>query len=269
MKISRRRFLGGMTASAATLLSLRPTGLSQPGARSEPFLDCVVLDLKPHCVLRESLQGYQTALAGEHTLLESIPDSRFRCRTVIAPGVGSMEPAIAKALSGLVAAGTLLLLESGAAFVSPSEFAAQRRMLQGYFGLAVLPPVDLWAGKFAGNALFTARRRSYAEQEPDNRQFVPYVNYVWPCNTKVRDFSRVVPVSAEMGDVIGRVGALPVALKRNMASGAIIFLGSLLGPALRAGDPEARSWLRCVASVSGGRPDLPMAAGQLKSLHQS
>ena len=163
-----------------------------------------------------------------------------------------MEPAIAKTLSGLVAAGTLLLLESGAGFVSPSEFATQQRMLHRYFGLAVLPPVDLWAG-------------NYAEQEPDSRQFVPYVNYVWPCNTTVRDFSRVVPVSAEMGDVIGRVGALPVALKRNMASGTLIFLGSLLGPALRAGDPEARSWLRLVASVSGGRPDLPMAAGQLKS----
>ena len=50
MKISRRSFLGGVTASAATLLSLHPAGLSQPGARSEPFLDCVVLDLKPHCV---------------------------------------------------------------------------------------------------------------------------------------------------------------------------------------------------------------------------
>ena len=237
--ISRRSFLGGMTASAAALLPLRPAGLGRP----ERVLDCVVLDLKAHCVCRESLQGYQTALAGEHTLLESIPDSRFRGRIVIAPGVGSMEPAIANTLSGLVASGTLLLLESGAGFVSPSEFATQQRMLHRYFGLAVLPPVDLWAG-------------NYAEQEPDTRQFVPYVNYVWPCNTTVRDFSRVVPVSAEMGDVIARVGTLPVALKRNMASGTLIFLGSLLGPALRAGDPEARSWLRLVALSSGGRPDL-------------
>jgi len=269
MKISRRSFLGGVTASAAAALSLRPAGLDQPSPRSERFLDCVVLDLKQDCVLRESLQGYQTALAGEHTLLEAIPDSRCRCRIVIAPGVGSMEPAIAKALSGLLAAGTLLLLESGAGFVSPSEFATHQRMLHRYFRLAVLPPVDLWAGKFAGDALFTARRRLYAEQEPDSRQFVPYVNYVWPCNTKVRDFSRVIPVSAERGDVIGRVGALPVALKRHMAGGTLIFLGSLLGPALRAGDPEARSWLRLVASVSGGRLDLPMGAGQLKSVSQS
>ena len=73
MKISRRSFLGGVTASAATLLPLRPAGLGRP----ERLLDCVVLDLKPHCVSRESLEGYQTALAGEHTLLESIPDSRF------------------------------------------------------------------------------------------------------------------------------------------------------------------------------------------------
>ena len=46
MKISRRRFLGGLTASAAALLPLRPAGLSRP----ERFLDCVVLDLKAHCV---------------------------------------------------------------------------------------------------------------------------------------------------------------------------------------------------------------------------
>jgi hypothetical protein len=267
MKISRRSFLGGVTASAATLLALRTAAREQPGPRSERFLDCVVLDLKPHCVVRESLQGYQSALEGEHTLLETIPDSRFRCRIIIAPGVGSMEPAIAKALSGFVAAGALLLLESGAGFLSPSEFATQQRMLHRYFGLAVLPPVDLWAGKFAGDALLAARRRRPSEeQKPNSRQFVPYVSYVWPCDTKVRDFSRVIPVSAEGGDVIGRVGALPVALKRNMASGTLIFIGSVLGPALRAGDPEARSWLRQVAAASGGRPDLPVGAGQLKSL---
>ena len=143
MKISRRIFWW-RAASAATLMALGRAGVDQPGP--ERFLDCVVLDLKPHCVFRESLEGYQTALPGEHTLLESIPDSRFRRRIIIAPGVGSMEPAIAKALSGLVAAGTLLLLESGAGFVSPSEFATQQRMLHRYFGLAVLPPVDLWAG---------------------------------------------------------------------------------------------------------------------------
>jgi hypothetical protein len=258
MKISRRSFLGGVTASAATVLSLRQTGLDQPGPRR--FLDCVVLDLKPHCVFRESLQGYLTALAGEHTLLEAIPDSGCRSRIVIAPGVGPMEPAMAKALSGLLAAGTHLLLESGAGFVSPSEFATHQRILHRYFGLAILPPVDLWAGKFAGDGLVRPRRRLYAEKEPDSRQFIPYVNYIWPCDTKVRDFSRVIPVSAEMGDVIGRVGALPVALKKHMGSGTLIFLGSMLGPALRACDPEARSWLRRVTGVSAGRLDLPMAA---------
>jgi hypothetical protein len=257
MKISRRSFLGGVTASAATVFSLRPAGLYQPSPRSERFLDCAVLDLKPHCILRESLQGYQMALAGKHTLLEAVPDSRCHCRIVIVPGLGSMEPPIAKALSGLLKAGTHLLLESGAGFVSPSEFATHQRILHRYFELAVLPPVDLWAGKFAGDAPSRAQRRLYVEKEPDSRQFIPYVNYVWPYDTKVRDFSRVIPVSAEMGDVIGRVGALPVALKRHMGSGTLVFLGSMLGPALRAGDPEARSWLRQVTTVSEGRLDLP------------
>jgi hypothetical protein len=62
----------------------------------------------------------------------------------------------------------------------------------------------------------------------------------------------VIPVSAKVGDVIGTVGALPVALKRRMDKGILIFLGSPLGPALRAGDPEAGSWLRLVKALCLG-----------------
>src|SRR5213596_2481485 len=86
MHISRRNFLHGMTASAGTLWSSRVTGLDNLAGRQ---FDCVVLDLTSHCVLGESLQGYQAAFADEHHCLAADRlDSRRRCRMVIAPGVG-------------------------------------------------------------------------------------------------------------------------------------------------------------------------------------
>jgi len=34
-----------------------------------------------------------------------------------------------------------------------------------------------------------------------------------------------------------------------MGQGTLIFLGSPMGPALRAGDPQARSWLQVVTAL--------------------
>src|SRR6266571_3700339 len=56
---------------------------------------------------------------------------------------------------------------------------------------------------------------------------------------------RVVPRRRHEGEgeVIAWVDDLPVALKRPGGRGNLIFLGSPLGPALWAGDAEARRWL--------------------------
>jgi len=250
MKVSRRNFLGGMTGFAATLWSLRPIALNTPHSRPERDLDCILLDLNSHCALPESLQGYRAALAGEHNHLpETSLNSRHRCRIAIVPGVGRMDPAVAWTLSGLLESGAHVLLESGAGFLSPSEFTVHQEMLYRHFDIAVDRPVDLWPGKSADDAPLTHRPGRRPSEQLDGRESIPYVNYVWPRETKVRDFSRVIPVSAREGDVIGQVGALPVALKRRTAKGTLIFLGSPLGPALRAGDSEALSWLRLVTAL--------------------
>lgn len=233
MSISRRNFLGGVTGCAAALWSFQPVRLDTPDSRRENGIDCVLLDLKSHCVLRESLQGYQAAL---NLCPEATLNSQRRYRLAIVPAFGAMESGIAWALSNLLQSGTHVLLESGAGFLSPAEFTAHQRVLDLYFDLAVRPPVDLWAGKSA-------------DDRPDSYASIPYVHYLWPRETNVRDFSRVIPVSARAGDVIGKVGALPVALKRQTAKGTLIFLGSPLGPSLRAGDSEALSWLRLVAAL--------------------
>ena len=247
MHISRRNFLQGMTASAGTLWSSRVTGLHHLAAREH---DCVILDLKSHCVLRESWQGYQAALAdARHCLAADRLDSRWRCRMVIVPGLGMMDPAMGRALLDLVQRGTRLVLESGAGFLSPAEAAEQQRVLSRCFALEVAPAVDLWSRKLADNGLFASRNGPHRRKTIDGHQSTPYVRYVWPRETMVRDFTRVIPVSAKGGEVIGWAGSLAVASKRSVGKGTLIFLGSPLGPVLRASDPEARCWLQSVVAL--------------------
>ena len=244
MKVSRRDFLSTAAGSAATLASFRFNAWGRAAPRPNSDTDCILLDLKSHCFLRESLLGYQAALpAGHNCVPDALSDSPSRCRIVIVPGLGSMEAALAQTLSESVAAGAHLLLESGAAFATPAEFAAHQRILHRYFDLQVKAPVALWSTQAAEDASLS--RRSGRHPKTDlARGSIPYVNYHWPRETKIRDFSRVVPVSPQSGDVIGTVGALPVALKRHTKGGTLIFLGCPLGPALRVGDAEAHSWLR-------------------------
>jgi hypothetical protein len=250
VNISRRNFLGGAASCAATLWSSPAIGLDTLESRPELVLDHVLLDLNSHCVLRESLQGYQAALRGEHGLLpETGLDSRRRCQIVIVPGLGAIDPTIASTLTDLLEAGTHVLLESGAGFFSPVEFTAHQRMLHRHFGIVVSPPVDLWAGDFTDETFRVCRPGRHASKMPNSHVSVPYVNYLWPREIEVRDFSRVIPVLANAGEVIGKVGALPVALRRRTAKGELIFLGSPLGPALRAGDTEAHSWLRAAIAL--------------------
>jgi hypothetical protein len=250
MKISRRHFLGAATAAAGGLWLSRTSGSNGFGPWPEREFSCALLDLREHCVLRESLQGYQAVIADEQNYVpEAKTCSQWRCRMAILPGVGAMDSATIRLLFDLLEAGTHVLLESGAGFVSPADFAVHQRILHRCFDLAIEPRVDLWSGKAPENRLFARRAKPHQRSNVDSREPVPYVNYVWPREASVRDFSRVIPVSANAKDVIGRVGPLPVAMKRRFANGTLIFLGSPLGPALRAGDPEARSWLRLVTAL--------------------
>jgi hypothetical protein len=249
--ISRRSFLGAATGmTVATLYSFRAIGLDTHLSRPGRDLDCVLLDLSSNCVLPESLRGYQSALTDEHRCIAEAELGQLRgCRMVIVPGLGAMDPAFACTLSSVLQAGTNVLLESGAAFLRASEFAAHQKMMNRYFGITIGSPVDLWSASSTGHAQFTSPREQRSRTKPTSYESVPYVNYLWPQETNVRDFSRVIPVLAREGNVIGKVGALPVALNRRMSKGTFVFLGSPMGPALLAGDPEARTWLRSVTTL--------------------
>jgi hypothetical protein len=250
MNVSRRKFLGAVTGSVATLLTFQTVGFCVAQTQPLQKFDCAVLDLKSDCVLRESLEGYQAALACERGCFQVDEfDSLHRCRKAILPGLGPIDPALAQELSNLLNAGTDLLLESGAGFLGTGEFAAHQKMLLRYFDLAVESPVDLWSGNPIGAERFAQRCEQNARKELHRYVSSPYIDYDWPQETKVRDFSRVILVSAKSGDVIARVRGLPVALKRRVGEGTLIFLGSPIGPLLRAGDPEARSWLQMATAV--------------------
>ena len=249
MRIPRRDFLSAIAAGAAiTLPSVSSTPWDMCRSWSQRESSCAIFDLESRCLLRESLQGYQDGLAGKHLLFSAAEmDTAHCCRTAIVPGLGTIDSSLALGLMDLLDGGTNIILESGATFLSAPEYTWHEEMLNRYFGITIGPPVHLWPATAADRSVFPHHPGRDPGREAHG--LVPYVNYVWPCETRVRDFSWVIPISAPAADVIGTVGAMSVAIKKRARKATLIFLGSPLGPSLRAGDPEARSWLRLVTSL--------------------
>jgi hypothetical protein len=232
MNVTRRQFL--TISGSVAFLSLDPrTPAKRPPLSGR---DSLILDLKEHCSLPESFQGYQACLAdlGFHPVtvsLEMLSKLPVQARQIIAPATAAIEQAQARQLVSFLENGGSILLELGLAFVQPAIWDAQRRLFQAQLGLSIQPPVQLWPST-------------------EVHRCVPYVDYLWPWATKVRDFSRVVPLLAQKREVIAQVQGMTVGVRRKMGKGTITVLGSPLGPVLRAGDQEARRWLGEVMSVA-------------------
>ena len=228
MRVSRRMFV--QTAAGAIAGCYAPRADQGARLHSEDQALALILDLGAGCALRESLEGYRAALGGQAVCSSKIEDRVGRnFRTVIVPGAGSMDPGTVRVLRELLGLGTNVLVESAGGFLSGEECAVHQRTLREAFGLMIGRPVDLWPG--AGT--------------------IPYVNYSWPRAAMVRDFSRAVPVSAADHQIIARSGRLPLASRGRVGKGVLIFVGSPMGPALGAGDPEGRQWLAALASDLG------------------
>jgi len=151
--------------------------------------------------------------------------------------------------------GSLVVIESGAAFAGSAEFGAHRTVLESHFGIEIDAPVSLWSeGVGEGFAL-----PNYAAKSPTRagRTRVPYVDFTWPVRAKVRDFSRVVPLRLS-GAGLERDGVEPIGwaegqligARRTIGKGMLAYLGSPLGPALRYEDREAERWLNALLGVS-------------------
>ena len=176
-----------------------------------------VLDLGRDCVLRESVAGF--CATGVRVCFEI--EHRQECLFYVVAGAGELPELVLWQLAACVRGGGWVIFESAAGY---GGFNAQRGQLERYFGLRIDAPVRL------------------AEDR------APYVDYGWPVELKVRDFSSVVPVASGGDEIIATVGDLPVAARR----GRFIFLGSPIGPALLAGDREAHAWFNALALLPSG-----------------
>jgi len=195
--------------------------LCAAGSRTRRALEWRVLDTGPCCALRESFTAFRRLGIAPRTAPQRVQQPLG----YIVPAVSALPDGLARSLSTHVRDGGALIFESAAGFAG---FAEQRGMLDEYFGLRIGPPIDLWTGG-----------------EP-----IPYIDFTWPLKTKIRDFSRVVPV-CRGGEIIALAQALPVAARR----GSMVFLGSPIGPALYAGDREARAWFNALVRALS-EPDL-------------
>ena len=222
--LSRRAFIGRAAATAAALVL--PVDLRRIATNSLGNADpatCAIL-VSGEDQLSESLAGFESALRNSDTpFTRSLP--AHEPPIVIVPGAVRIPPRAARQMTEALDEGATVILESGAVFAAADsrELRDHREMLRDVFGIQIDAPTSLWPA-----------------------EGIPYVEYTWPTAVRVRDFSRVIPVRQHDGEVIGRAAGQPVAVHRCQGRGTLIFLGSPLGPALWAGDVEARLWLQAV-----------------------
>lgn len=207
MNVTRREFIGYAAASMA----MRAFRRSPLGTRAEPNRGVVVLG--DHCRNPESLAGYESVLSSSRITGDSV---------VILPAATTIPPVTVRFLHDRLRRGATIILESGAGFldVRSDEFQRHRALVDKAFGIRIDSPVGLWPG-----------------------HGIPYVEYSWPRPALIRDYSRVIPITSQSGEVIATASGLPVALKRHWRRGTLIFLGAPLGPSLLFGDAQARQWL--------------------------
>lgn len=215
MELSRRGFL----ACAAGVITTRPRRRAPMVVQSSRTW--VVLPVRGRCSLPESTLGYRSALAGA-------PERPDHGPLLIIPAVLDVPGDIARLIRLRLTGGATVIVESGAGFAGHVRFREHQRSLIEGLKIDTHLPADLWAPGRSGHS--------------------PYIDYSWPDAVRVRDFSRVVPLGDQEAEVIARADGLPVALRRAVGAGTLIFLGSPLGPALWAGDREARRWLFDVAA---------------------
>ena len=236
MQISRRDFFASAFAGIASRGSIDPLeGLSGALPR---FPHCFLLASGSDRLHVESLTGYRGAL-----LEGGIPFKSGRLRQcpsrglIVAPSLGRADGVTVRHLAKRAEYGASVLFECGV-FADRTEFETERRACHLYFGISLEPPANLWH-EDSKSAVGVPGR-------------VPYVDLNWPLASKVRDFSRIVPLGETDGEAIGWRGGVPIALKKRLGEGVLIFLGSPIGPALAAGDTEAHEWFEATVEVIDG-----------------
>jgi hypothetical protein len=130
------------------------------------------------------------------------------------PGCVTLKPATASWLQSLLEAGQVVSIETGVPFGETADFPRHQKRLKSWSRIDVQPVVNLW--EHASGPVPRVR---------DQARRIRYIDYVWPQPTKVRDFSRVVPVREVLDKVVAWAGDTPVAVRMQVGRGTLIFLG--------------------------------------------
>lgn len=260
MKVSRREFV--TTAGCAATAGLCPfpsLGLAT-GKSGKINAGCTLLDLESNCALPESFAGMQGALGTAHRRVVDkdlvsgdISFAKYASNgfvnVMVVAAAGSVTGETFGAVTELLKSGATVLWESGAAFLESRKFAEQQRFARDYFDISIAHPIDLWMQARAPKWNFAETNRSARSRRAIGHEQVAYIAYRWPREAHVRDYSRIIPVTATNGRAIAHWGEVPVAWRRPVGMGTLVFFGSPIGPALHAGDAEAHALLRSIVAL--------------------
>ena len=144
------------------------------------------------------------------------PDASF----VVLCGAGKRAVAAAPDLLRHARAGTWIIWESALHALLPHQIAEMQSALSKVFGVGIGAP--LHSGL--------------------------YIRYEWPQTVLTRSFLQVAPVISRSGQIIARDGETPVAVRKQIGSGGILFLGAMLGPNLYAEEAQAHAIARRLIS---------------------
>jgi hypothetical protein len=173
--------------------------------------------------MRISRREFLTACAAEIHVHAGCPNSP----SLIDLGSGCLLP---ESLAGFRAVITASQISCSLGFVIPGAGILSKRM------------ADRVQKRLRSGGSVLLESAAGLTQQRIASPYVPYVDFTWPVSAKIREFYPL-PLDPRPGDaVIATFAHQPVALRR----GGLILLGSPVGSALLAGDPDAHRW---VASV--------------------
>jgi hypothetical protein len=249
MKVSRRKFVGTAgCAAAASLCAIPSSAFAGSVSFAKPESHRMLLDLGSNSALPESLGGMRAALGSSHRCIVASELLPSELGVLIVAAAGSAPVEAFSAVAELLARGAKILWESGAAYVGADDFVRQQMLTKQHFGILIGEPVEVWPRTQSRKSETGASVQGARSRRAIGHEQIPYIAYRWPQQAQVRDFSRVLPVSAASGHAIAHWKNMPVALSTTLGEGTLIFLGSPLGPAIHAGDPEAHRLFQSIVA---------------------
>ena len=176
------------------------------GRRARSSSNVVEILPEAHCLSEESANGYRKLV---RTQDRSWPDR------IVLPASRWLSPEKAAELGRRVNRGCWLLVESGLVYSSRQERESQGLVLAEAFNLQIGETIDVGASNTS------------------------YVTYIHAQPTLVRTFGAITPICCAPAERIAEFEGIPVAIRRRIGSGGVIFLGSILGVGLLAQEREA------------------------------